>query len=140
MVLACASCQSLKSCVKEAFTSTCRSQLYQCFNASDCSYQLHTNTQHISIHDDDVSIPKIYFSNPLALALHDCLNQKCKIGEVDKNYPNTLPADYCVMEVWDICGGDAEEVFAGKAPIAIEKCYTNLCPALKSKLDKLISH
>lgn len=61
---------ALKECVNNAFTNTCKTQLYQCFNTSDCSYQLHTNTQHIYINDDDKVIPKMYFSNPLAVSLH----------------------------------------------------------------------
>lgn len=94
--------------MKNAFTNTCKDQIYQCFNTSDCSYQLHTNTQHIFIQDTDIIAPKMYFSNPLGIALHKCLNDQCQIGDMDLGYPTTLPADYCVMEVWDICGGDVE--------------------------------
>jgi translation elongation factor EF-1alpha len=64
------SLSAIKSCVTNAFTTACKTQLYNCFNASDCSYQLHANTQHIFIKDDDIAIPKIYFSNPLAIKLH----------------------------------------------------------------------
>lgn len=75
----------------------------------------------------------MYFSNPIAIALHECLNSKCNIGKMDLEYPATLPADYCVMEVWDICGGNVEEVYAGKAMANIMSCYKNLCPSLKRK-------
>lgn len=34
---------------------------------------------------------------------------------MDKDYPSRLPKDYCIMEVWDICGGDVEAVYAGTA-------------------------
>lgn len=77
----------------------------------------------------------MYFSNPLAINLHKCLNTNCKIGEIDNKYPGTLPADYCVMEVWDICGGDVQEVYAGKADQVVMKCYRDLCPNLKEILD-----
>ncbi len=61
---------SLKNCISSAFNSTCKSQLYNCLNASDCSYQLHTNTQHIFIKEEDTAIPKMYFSNSVAIKLH----------------------------------------------------------------------
>lgn len=133
------SCQNPKSCITDAFNSTCKSQLYSCFNNSDCSYQLHTNTLHIFLRDEDTTVPPIYFSNPLAIALHECLNTKCKIGELDKAYPATLPTDYCIMEVWDICGGDVEEVYAGKAGTSVLACYKGLCPNFKDKLDRIAS-
>lgn len=70
----------LKQCITESFSSTCKSQLYNCFNTSNCSYQLHTNTQHIFLKNEDTKMAKIYFSNPIAVALHDCLNKQCGIG------------------------------------------------------------
>ena len=53
----------------------------------------------------------MYFSNPLAASLHACWDKNCKIGSMNEKYPETLPVDYCIMEVWDICGGDVEEVY-----------------------------
>ena len=52
---------------------------------------------------------------------------------MDNNYPSTLPTDYCVMEVWDICKGDVEEVYSGKADQNTMKCYRTFCPKLKWK-------
>ena len=48
----------------------------------------------------------MYFSDPIARELHGCWNNICKIGEMDEKYPSTLPMDYCIMEVWEICGGE----------------------------------
>lgn len=89
------------------------------------------NTQHIFIKDADTTIPKMYFSNPMAVQLHQCLNTQCKIGDMDSAYPSTLPNDYCVMEVWDICKGDIELVYESKADEATMKCYKSFCPKLK---------
>lgn len=49
---------------------------------------------------------------------------------MDALYPSTLPNDYCIMEVWDICGGDVEKVFAKAADKAILDCYSKYCPSL----------
>lgn len=97
-----------KECITTSFNSTCKNQLYNCFNDSDCSYQLHENTKHIFLTPSTESVPSIFFSNSLAVELHKCLNQACSIGPIDSNYPKTLSSDYCIMEVWDICGGDVE--------------------------------
>jgi len=30
---------------------------------------------------------------------------------MDVNYPKTLPFDYCLLEVYDECGGDVDFIF-----------------------------
>ena len=31
---------------------------------------------------------------------------------MDESYPKTLPFDYCLMEVYDLCKGKIEEIYA----------------------------
>ena len=65
----------------------------------------------------------MYFSNPIALSLHACLDKACGIGEIDKGYAKKLGLDACIMEVWDICGGNVEEAYAGRGEKSVLDCY-----------------
>jgi hypothetical protein len=49
---------------------------------------------------------------------------------MDMDYPATLTTEYCIMEVWDACGGNVQEVYQKIAPESIMKCYKSLCPSI----------
>ena len=74
----------------------------------------------------------------MAVNLHRCLNLNCQIGDIDGKYLGKLGVEDCVMEVWDVCGGDVEEVYAGRAAEGVMKCYRGLCPGLKDHIAQLI--
>lgn len=94
------------SCIDSAFNNTCKSKLYACTNNPQCSYQLHENTKHIFLNTDSQTFPTLFFSNPIAIDLYDCLKKECSLPEIDEAYPQTLPFDYCLIELFDKCGGD----------------------------------
>ena len=56
----------------------------------------------------------MYFSDPIARELHGCWSRACNVGAIDESYPKSLPIDFCILEVWDMCGGDPELVYANK--------------------------
>lgn len=102
----------LYTCIKNAFTSSCKDKLYQCTNDPECSYQLHENTHHIFLDEKTEEFPPLYFSNSIARTLYGCLKSNCNLPEIDENYPKTLPFDYCLFEVFDICRGNIEEIYS----------------------------
>jgi hypothetical protein len=56
------------------------------------------------------------------------LKKECDLPNIDENYPKTLPFDYCLMEVYDICRGDIDEIFQNPQKISTEAdCYRKYC-------------
>lgn len=77
LALVCLSSCSLHSCVTNGFTTSCKSQLYNCLNDPACSYQLDTNSKHIKLRPNSASFPSTYYSNPMAVELYQCLRKEC---------------------------------------------------------------
>lgn len=103
------------NCISTSFTANCKSQLYECTNDPECSYQLHENTKHIFLDPKTESFPPLYFSNQKARDLYTCIKNQCGLPEIDEGYPRKLPFDSCLIEVYDICRGNIEEVFSSPA-------------------------
>lgn len=127
--------QSYYNCISKVFNTNCKSQLYTCTNDPECSYQLHENTKHIFLDTKTEVFPSLYFSNEKARDLYSCIKKECNLPEIDEQYPKKLPFDSCLIEVYDICRGNIEEVFsspASQSPEAI--CYRKYCtfPSLSS--------
>jgi hypothetical protein len=108
LCLSTANSASVYQCIDSAFNNTCKAKLYACTNTPECSYQLHENTKHIFLDQDSTVFPPLYFSHALARELYECLKKECSLPEINENYPKTLPFDYCLIEVYDICGGDID--------------------------------
>jgi hypothetical protein len=128
LVIATASSASIYQCIDSAFNNTCKAKLYSCTNNPECSYQLHENTKHIFLNADSETFPTLYFSNAIARELYDCLKKECKLPEIDESYPKTLPFDYCLIEVYDTCGGDIEAIYRNPKIVSKEAdCYRKYC-------------
>ncbi len=119
---------TLYECIRGSFDGGCKSRLYDCTNTPECSYQLHENTKHIFLDAESEVFPPLYFSHPLARSLYDCLRKECALPPIDESYPKTLPFDYCLLEVYDQCGGDIQEIFTNPKLLTPEAdCYRKLC-------------
>lgn len=47
---------------------------------------------------------------------------------MNENYPKSLPFDYCLIEVYDICGGDIDAIFKNpKLSTPEANCYRKYC-------------
>lgn len=118
----------LYQCVDSAFGGSCKARLYACTNSPECSYQLHENTRHIFLEQDSTLFPQLYFSHPLARDLYECLRAQCGLPPIDDRYPATLPFDYCLLELYDICAGDLELIFKNPKTVSAEAdCYRKYC-------------
>jgi hypothetical protein len=82
-----------------------------CTDNPECSYQLNENTQHIFLYPETTTFPQVYFSNNLAINLYECLKKQCSLPNINQNYPSSLAKDYCMMEVYSICGGNIDQIY-----------------------------
>ena len=120
--------ESLYSCIENTFTTSCKSQLYACTNDPECSYQLHENTKHIFLDQNSIDFPTLYFSNQKARDLYSCIKSQCNLPEIDESYPKQLPFDSCLIEIYDLCRGNIEEVFSNPSSQSPEAlCYRKYC-------------